>query len=118
LKQQNELLNSQSSSLGVDDYKTIELYNMNTLKPIKLNKKEEESLIRIDRAFVSNKGQFRSIGIYKNKITFETENDAFAIVYSLDGKKPTSLDIPNSQNYNFYVKELKPNWYQVTGTGK
>ena len=94
----------------------MQLLNMNNYKPINLSKAELESLERGYKVFLNNKGDFRIISTYKDKIFFELDKDDFAIVYTLEGSKPTKMDILDSNDYHFYVKELKPNWYQVTGT--
>jgi hypothetical protein len=59
----------------------------------------------------------RLIHVTDNSVSFVTMDDSFAIVYIVDGKKPTSAYFEESDNrdYEYYVKKLRKNWYSVTG---
>jgi len=118
LEHQDELLKSQFHSLGIGYDKGIGLFNMNNLKYIKLSKGEQQSLVRVYTAFKDAGGNLELIRVDKNRVSFEIDNDNFAVVNSLDGKKPTFVALPSEKNNYYYIQKLYKNWYSIKGRTK
>jgi len=83
-----------------------------------LSRQEQAGLDGVLKSFRLAGGKLSRLEIYKNRVQFEIDNDRFAVVYAPDGVRPGALGYSDDKKFTYYVKELRPNWYQVTGTGK
>ena len=85
-------------------------YNGNN---IKISEKLQTSLNRVtDEAFIANlDSRFDRIAYYNNKISFEIDNGAYALVYSFDDKKP-SFNTHN-KTVKTHIRKIKDHWYHV-----
>jgi hypothetical protein len=83
---------------------------------IALSRKEKESLDHIYITFENGDGTLDNFHFREENLYFQISNDSYALVYSIDGKKPTGFGYASDSNYNYYIKKLKGNWYSVTET--
>ena len=90
------------------------LFNYENDDHIRLNKQEQESLMRIWETFYGDNCDFDKIWVNNNRIAFSTRVFDFAVVYSLDNSRPTYIYSPDEDNYrSYYTKKLMRNWYYI-----
>lgn len=104
----------------------LTLYNSDTYKKIPLTAQEQKSMENVVKSFVDGVDILSYIYFYDGKLIFMVKIEPMAIVYSLDGKKPTKIGYEQEEGfeddelerYDYKVKNLGDNWYSVSGTGK
>jgi hypothetical protein len=79
---------------------------------IELSEQEQKSLNSITQAFKCKDAQLENLRIFANRISFETDNGQYTLVYSMDDSKPTFLNLPG-KDPEFYVRKIRENWYNV-----
>jgi hypothetical protein len=119
MKNESELIqrNANSYMIGSDD-NGIYLYDLERFERIAIAEDETQSLGRVSRAFQIAGGRFERIAVDDKFVYFEIDNHCFAVVYSRDGSKPTSIAGIDDEVYWFHVREVKNGWYFVTGNFK
>jgi flagellar biosynthesis regulator FlaF len=79
---------------------------------VELSNQEQKSLSSVDEAFKSKDARLDGLRVFKNRISFETDNGQYTLVYSIDDSKPTFLNLPG-KDPNFYVRKIRDHWYHV-----
>lgn len=79
---------------------------------VDLSGQEQKSLNSITKAFKCKDAKLDMLRIFKNRISFETDNGQYTLVYSINDSKPTFLNLPEKKE-NYYVRKIKKCWYNV-----
>ncbi len=82
-------------------------------KNIEISEELQKSLNRVkNEAFIANlDSHLNEIAYYNDKISFEIDNGAYALVYSFDDKKP-SFNIPE-KTIRIHTKKIEDHWYHI-----
>lgn len=80
--------------------------------PISLNEQEQKDLNIVESQFKDKDAKLEAIYVYKNRVSFETHNGIYTLVYSPDDKKPTFINKPD-EDTDFRVKKIGKCWYNV-----
>lgn len=110
--------NSKGVCIGVDydknsnnNYLTI-ISDGTKPQSISLTDREQEDLNIVDGQFKDKDAQLDTIFVYNDRISFNTQNGLYTLVYSPHDKKPTFINSPDDKT-NFNVRKIKKCWYHV-----
>lgn len=84
-------------------------------KKIKLTEHEEKSLNNIEKVIDSTGQTLSRIEIFKNRVTFCTDGNRYAITYVKDDIKPKFMNTPK-EKFNIKVKKIEKYWYYIIST--
>lgn len=94
---------NECSNYPYKEYPTMDLSSYELLENYK----------RISESFPSEHGyEFAFICYRENRISFHSENGHYAVVYSVDDKKPTFWFTPSEED-DINVKKITKNWYHM-----
>ncbi|MCL2655291.1 MAG: hypothetical protein FWD65_06305 [Coriobacteriia bacterium] len=115
LKESKEHDYPEGSYIGVDSSDGLKLFYSEDFEVISLTDQVQKSLERVNQSFHDAGGEFGAIFIYKDRLSFEINNDYFAVVYSLNGSKPVYVPPPGEESNPpiHQIKRLKGNWWTV-----
>lgn len=118
----NEMTYLAEQNLNNDDFISIiydtdiraEINNDITSQPLKLSLSTtiKDALKNIDKAFDEKDNLFKRLLIYKDRITFSTEGNLYAIIYTADNSKPQFMNIATEQ-FSIKTKMIEKCWYHV-----
>lgn len=74
----------------------------------------KDALKNINKAFDEKNNLFMGLIIYKDRITFCTEGNLYAIVYTADNSKPQFMNIV-TEKFSIKTKRIEKCWYHVIG---
>lgn len=94
---------------GYKDRKCSLLYDA---EEIPLPEDIQKAAERINEAFDDPDAFLETIDYYEGRISFQTFNGQYALVYSFNDKKPTFLLYPEEEK-KIYVKKIEKYWYNV-----
>lgn len=107
----NELSNSSDGHTVCIDYENHQMVcNLNG-KNIEMTGEENKALNNVKNAFNYSTPLSRIV-IYKNRVTFCTDGNWYAVAYMIDDSKPQFMNVP-TECFNIKVKKIENNWYHV-----
>ena len=83
---------------------------------IVLNNQEEDSFKRVNEAFDATPYDLEIIAVHPGRISFDTNNRLYALVYIEDNSKPTYMTWPD-ENRKIKVEKIRSHWYHVFAVG-
>lgn len=113
----NKILTLKSLSNSPDDY-TVWINYENNQVNCNINGQNIEMTDKVKSAMNNVKNAFNSstllnrIVIYKNRVTFCTEGNWYALAYVIDDSKPKFMSVP-TESFKIKVKKIEKNWYHI-----
>jgi hypothetical protein len=106
-----DLSNSSDGNTVWIDYENTHVFSKLNGQNIEMTDKEKNAMNNVKNAF-DNSTLLNRIMIYKNRVTFCTEGNWYAVAYMVDGSKPQFMSVP-TEHFNIKVKKIEKNWYHI-----
>lgn len=107
----NNISNS-SEDYTVDiNYKNHQMILVLNDQIIEMTDKEKYIMNNVENAFDSSTPLSR-IQVYKNRVTFCTDGNLYAVAYMIDDSKPQFMSVP-TEAFDIKVKKIEKNWYHI-----
>jgi hypothetical protein len=107
----NDLSNSSEGYTVWIDYENTNVLCKLNNQNIEMTDKEKSAMNNIKNSFNSST-LLNRIMIYKNRVTFCTEGNWYAVAYMINGDKPQFMSVP-TEPFNIKVKKIEKNWYHI-----
>lgn len=105
------LSNSSDGNTVWIDYENTHVFCKLNGKKIEMTNKEKNAMNNVKNAF-DNSTPLNRIMLYKNRVTFCTDGNWYAVAYMVDGSKPQFMSVP-TEHFNIKVKKIEKNWYHI-----
>lgn len=106
-----DLSNSSDGYTVWIDYENTHVFCELNGQRIEMTDKEKNAMNNVENAF-DNSTLLNRIMIYKNRVTFCTDGNWYAVAYMIDGSKPKFMSVP-TEHFNIKVKKIENNWYHI-----
>jgi len=107
----SDLSNSVNGDIVSIDFKNHQMSCKLNGKIIEMTEEENNALKNVDKAFDSSTPFVRII-IYKNRVTFCTDGNLYAVAYLVDNSKPQFMSAP-TEPFEIKTKKIDRNWYHI-----
>ena len=87
-------------------------YISNNSVIVHMSAKQQDSLNHVVQSFTYEYSYPSEIIVYENRVSFHEVTKQYALVYTVDGKRPDFLYKP-TDNTKIHVREIKEHWFQV-----
>jgi hypothetical protein len=109
----NGLSNSSDGHTVWIDYEDNQVFCKLNGQKVEMTDKEKKAINNVKSAFDNDSTTLLDrIIIYKNRVTFCTEGNWYAVAYMIDDSKPQFMSAPK-EPFNIKVKKIEKNWYHI-----
>lgn len=107
----NDLDQARYPMFGVNPYSDLTL-SSGFAGEIPLDDREQSALTRVVGAFYATPYDLEIMVMYPGRVSFDTDNRLYALVYTEDDSEPQYMTWPD-EDRRILVEKIQPHWYHV-----
>ncbi|HEX2952940.1 MAG TPA: hypothetical protein VHR47_03030 [Bacillota bacterium] len=106
-----EIKSSEDHTVWIDYKQHQQVFCVLNGERIEMTEEDQKALNRVVNAFDSST-LFDRITMDKNRVTFNTEGNWYAVAYTVDDRKPRFMSDPK-ETFHIKVKKIVKHWYHI-----